>query len=1000
MTLVVRLSLGFAIASALVYALTPYAIALADRLQFYDKPVGYKGHLKPTPYLGGAAVMAGFALAVSSVAGDWQKTAPLLGGAALLWAIGTIDDRRTVAPGLRVLAELALAVLVWQAGLGWKLHGGSGLDLVLTCLWMLAVVNAFNLFDNMDGAAATMALVVAGGAALIGVVRGDVWLAGAAASLCGACLGFLPRNLSLPSRIFLGDGGSMPVGFAVSVLVMVAAGTTTVAWRSLLVALLLVAVPALDTSLVIVSRRRRGVSVLSGGQDHLTHRTRRFLPGTRAVVLTLAVVQAAMSVLAVLASRGDSSLLVISASLYVLAAGGVIVVLDTQQIEEFHAERGDAGRLSLSKRALACLIVLGLGAGLSPFLFAYYDALTWVPIGLGITLVCAIAVFLRPVRPAAPAALSLAGLLGLGVWSLTSSAWSESVRDAVVNGNRWLLYGALFLLMLALVSHERRAAVLLGAATLGVSAVALSVLVRMLGAHPGELFLGGRLNSPLGYINGEGCLFAMGIWPWLAAAEARRPIVAGAGAAMATLMACLALLSQSRGTALAIAGALILVVALAPGRTRRVYGLLIIVGGVALAAPDLLRVYHDAAGGAVAVEGSHAAARAALLATLGVGVVWTLLVASWRIVAARPDRARSLRAVGSWLLAIPVVVALALSAGFAHRIGTEASKQWHAFVHVGERGESTTPSSPSTSRSRLLSGAGNRYDYWRIAWQDWTKRPLGGVGAGNYARSYFERRSTTEDVEQPHSLELQALSELGLVGVLLFAAFIGGVVWGAVRMRRSASRSPLFRALMVGGLGAFAAWLVQASVDWMQLLPGLTAIALVAAVVVVWPRGRPASAPEAIRASRLGRALGGRPALALGASAIVVTLIVAGASLSRQGLSDVLRSRAQGELGTNRAAALTNANRSLDIDPDSVQAYYVKAAALARFDQARAAESALAMALRREPQNFVTWVLLGDIAAREGRLEVAKRYYTHALQLNPLNTTLRKLAVDPQASLH
>ncbi len=97
------------------------------------------------------------------------------------------------------------------------------------------------------------------------MVRGDAWLAVGAASLGGACLGFLPRNLSFPARIFLGDGGSMPMGFAVAVLVMVAASTSAVAWRSLLVALLLVGIPALDTSLVIVSRRRRGVSILKGG---------------------------------------------------------------------------------------------------------------------------------------------------------------------------------------------------------------------------------------------------------------------------------------------------------------------------------------------------------------------------------------------------------------------------------------------------------------------------------------------------------------------------------------------------------------------------------------------------------------------------------------------------------------------------------------------------------------------------------------------------------------
>ena len=991
----------FRVACGLVYASTPYAIALAERLQFYDKPAGYKGHLKPTPYLGGAAVMVGFALAVAVVAGHWQKTAPLLGGAVALSLVGTIDDRRTVSPAARVIAELVLAVLVWQVGLGWKVHAGEAIDLVLTCAWVLAVVNAFNLFDNMDGAAATMALVVAGGAAVIGVVRGDVWLAASAASLCGACLGFLPRNLSSPSRIFLGDGGSMPVGFAVSVLVMVAAGTSTVAWRSVLVALLLVAVPALDTSLVIVSRRRRGVSVLSGGRDHLTHRTRRLLSSTRAVVLTLGAIQAALSVLAVLASRGNTSLLVICVSLYVLAAGGVIVALDTQQIEEFTAgERDRAGRLALSKRALACLIVLGLGAGVSPFFFAYYDALTWAPIGLGITLACAIAVVLAPARPAAPGVLCLVGLLGLGLWSLASTAWAESVENAVVGGNRWLVYGALLVLLLALVSHERRAAVLLGAATLGVGAVALSVLVRMLGADPGALFLGGRLNSPLGYINGEGCLFAMGIWPWLALAETRRWIVAGPAVAMATLMACLALLSQSRGTALAIAGATLLVIALAPGRTKRVYGVLTVALAVALASPDLLHVYRDAAGGAVSIASSHAAAQAALAAALGAGLVWTALVALWSAAAARSDRADRLRSLGSWLLAIPVVVALALSVGFAGRISTEVGNQWRAFVHVGEVGENTTPSSPASNRTRLLSGAGNRYDYWRIAWQMWTEHPLDGVGAGNYARTYFARRATTEDVEQPHSLELQALSELGLVGGLLVVAFVAGVGWGALRMRRGAESSALMRGLMVGGLGGFAAWLVQASVDWMQLLPGLTALALVAAAVLVWPRARPLATPAPGGRTGLRRTLGGRPALALGALAVVVALIVAGASLSRQGLAGLFRSRAQQELATNRTAALADANRSLDIDADSVQTYYVKAAALAGFDQASATESTLVTALRREPDNFVTWVLLGDVAAREGRLGVAKRYYAHAHRLDPLNVTLKRLVTNPRADLH
>jgi UDP-GlcNAc:undecaprenyl-phosphate/decaprenyl-phosphate GlcNAc-1-phosphate transferase len=991
LTIAERVSLGFALATAVAYLATPYAIALARRLEFYDRPLGYKGHLAPTPYLGGAAVMGGFVLAVLVFAGDWQKTLALLGGAALLWLVGTIDDRRPLSPALRVAIELGLGVAVYRAGLGWDLHGGDALDLILTCAWVLAVVNAFNLFDNMDGAAATMALVVAAGAALIGIVRGEVWLAAGAAALCGAALGFLPRNLSLPARIFLGDGGSMPVGFAVAVFVMVAAGTTTVAWRSLLVALLLVAVPALDTALVIVSRRRRGVSVLTGGRDHLTHRTRRYLPSARAVALALGVAQAALSVLAVLASRGGSALLVIAASGYVLAAGCLIVVLDAQELEEFEAQPARRGGRYVSKRALACVLAIGLGAGLSPLFYAYFDAGVWVPIGLALTLLCAIALVVRPIRPGLPACLGVAGAFGLGLWSLLSSAWAESVENAVVSADRWLIYGALLTLLIVLVAHRRLSAALLGAVMLGVGVVAVSVLARMLGGDPGSLFLNGRLNSPLGYINGEGCLFAMAIWPCLGAAESRRALLAGPAAAAATAMASLALLSQSRGTALAVGGALLAVIALAPGRTRRAYCALVIGAAVALAAPPVLHVYEHASGGRVAAGDVHAAARAILLSAAGAGVAWALLS---RLAGTLPQR--RLRTAGSWLLAVPALLALVLALASAHRIGHEAQRQWRAFTHLAEPGESANPAA-SSSRSRLLSGAGNRYDYWRIAWKVWRGHPLAGVGAGNYPRPYYEQRATNEDVEQPHSLELQVLSELGLVGIGLLACLLTGTLWGALRMRAPARSSPLARALLVGALGMFSAWLVQASVDWMALLPGLTGIALAAIAILVWPRGAPT--PATAREPALASALAGRPALAAGAFALVVALIVAGASLSRQGLAQVYRSRAQREISAKPLAALSDAERSLEIDGSSVQAYYVKAAALARFDQGAAAEAALNAALRREPGNFVTWVLLGDIAVRRHALATASRRYRRAHRLNPRDGDIRQLAGAPSALL-
>jgi hypothetical protein len=818
--------------------------------------------------------------------------------------------------------------------------------------------------------------------------------------VCGACVGFLPRNLAVPARIFLGDGGSMPLGFAAAVLVMVAAGTSTVAWHSLLVGLLLVGIPALDTCLVIVSRRRRGVSILSGGRDHLTHRALLYLPNARVVALALGATQAALSLLAVLASRGEAWLVVISASLYLLIAGFAIVMLDSRRAEDFFApdQRPGAARLALSKRAVACLLVLGLGLGISPFFFTYYSPSVWVPAGLGVTLLSAIAFVLRPTRPSAPAALALFGLLGLGVWSLWSTTWAESVENAVVSGNRWLVYGALLLLMFVLVSHDRRAAVLLGAAGVGICAVALSVLVRMLGGDPGSLFLGGRLNAPLGYINGEGCLFAMGIWPCVAVGEHRRALFAGAGAGLATLMACLALLSQSRGTALAVAGSLLVVLLLVPGRARRAYLLLAVGAGAAIAADSLLHVYDRANGGAVSVSSAHAAGIAALLASLGVGIGWGVAVACWRMGDDRAAERR--RVIATWLLVVPIAAALVIGLARAARIEHTLSSQWHAFVHVSEVGEGGGPYAPATSRTRLLSGAGNRYDYWRIAWRLWKQKPLLGVGAGNYPRPYFERRATIEDVQQPHSLVLQVLCELGLVGLLLLACFLGGVGWSVVRMRPTAGRSALRRGLMTAAIGVFCAWLIQSSVDWMHLLPGLTGIALVAATTLMWPRRRQTGTQAVSGAApRSRRTLVRRPALALGVSALSITLIAAGASLSRQGLSQLYRERAQNELARSPTAALSDVGRSLQIDSDAAQSYYVQAAAFARFDQPHAAEAALVAALTREPRNFVTWTLLGDISLRQRLIAAAKRDYTRAHELNPRNPFVRALALNPGAAL-
>lgn len=983
----VVLLITVAVATILVYAATPLAIRVAELTSFYDRPVGYKGHSRPTPYLGGAAVMGGFtlvALAILVATGDFRRTVPLLGGVILMWGVGTADDRRSISPALRVAFELTLAVGLWALHLGWGLGLGSGIDLLVTAVWVVGVINAFNLFDNMDGAASTMALVVAGAVAALGIARGDAWLTVTGAGLGGACLGFLPHNLASPARIFLGDGGSMPIGFAVASLVMIGASGAVPEWQALTIGVMLVGIPALDTALVVVSRRRRGIPILTGGRDHLTHRARRRLRTARAVAVTLGAMQAMLAALAIVAAQDGSTLILIAVLLYLAVAATAITVLEQHEarLAVGPVPGQPVARMPPTWRRPAPWLIgpLGIGAGLSPLFAGYYDADVWAPVGLGLVALLTAGLIARPPRLNTANALLLAGLVGLGVWSLASSTWSPSPEGALVNGDRWLVLAALAGVVMVLVRGERRALLLSGAVTAGIAVVAVSVVARMLGHDPASLFLAGRLNAPLGYINGEGCVFAIGLWGFLALAEQRRAALAGAGAAGATLLGCLAVLSQSRGVALAVLISAVAVLAMAPGRLRRAWALLCVGGGIAAAAPALLGVYRHAHGSLLSAGVVHSAAWAALAASIAGGLVWALAVGGQASLPAHDGGRR----LASACLAVLAVAALAAGGLEAGRITHTVRMQAHAFVHLAE----PTGTGPGAG-SRLFSGGGNRYDYWRIARSAWRAHPLAGLGAGGYPVPYLRQRTTTEDIRQPHSLELEALSELGLVGGALVLALIAGITLAAWRLRALARSSGVTRGLLVASLGGAVAWLAQTSVDWMHLLPGVTAIAL--GPIIALTRVGSAAPLDLGPADPASRSRWPRAGIAT-AAAIAAAVAVAGASLSRQVLSGYYRDRASSELTGDPAAALRDANRALRLDPHAVSAYYTQAAALAHFDLGAQALAAIQRAVREEPSNYATWALLGDLDTRLGNRAAAGAAYARARELNPLALGLRASA--------
>jgi len=1029
----IRPGVGFSLAASLAYMTTPLAIRAARRLAFYDVPLGYKGHRHPTPYLGGSAVMAAFVVALILGASPSARTLGLLGGVAVLFVLGTIDDRRGLSAQLRAAVEFALGAALSMLGHGWHLGLGHELDLVVTGLWVVAVVNAFNLFDNMDGAASTIAIAATAGTSILALLTHNAWAAAGSAALCGACLGFLPHNLAKPARIFLGDGGSMPLGFAVAILTASAARTAEPSVLALLTGLLLVGVPALDTCLVVISRRRRGISILTGGQDHLTHRTRRRMRTARRVALVLGSAQVLVSALVIVATQsGSSAVVYVLLGLLICAATAIVGLEGSMEAALVGAPVGTAatavamtGTTALPEtgpgRSLAApaitppssrpqsptwatrgatlaLALLGLGAGLSPLFSAYFDTSVWVPIGL-VVILAGVTAIVRPPGASLPVVLSLTALAGLGLWSLLSMSWAQAAEQAIVDGNRWLAYAALLMLLIVLVRRRVHASVLLAAVGAGIVVVAVTVLVRMLGSNPISLFIGGRLNSPLGYINGEGCVFAMGCWLSLALAERREPVLAGLGAAATVMLASLALLTQSRGAAIATFVAVTVALVVVPGVRRRVMALATIGAGVAAAAGPTVRVYTAGQSGAGFASAAHSAVIAILVFSALAGVVWAAITAIVVGAERRGERAGVLLGRVATVLTALVLLAPVVAAVLrAPALERAARNQWHAFVHLSV----SATSGSSAVQTRLFSGAGNRYDYWRVAWHVFTGHPVIGVGAGNFTASYYAQRHTQEAIQNPHSIELQVLSELGIVGAGLLVLLICGGMIGARRLRVAARRSRAQRTTMVAATGVAVVWMVDTSGDWMHLLPGVTAIAL-AALAVLCRSPRAGDSAESDRSEISSRAAdpgpnrsGGLPVRTLGLAACAAfALVVGGGSLLRSGLAQHYLNSAQSELSATPALAIADASSSLRLDGANLDAYYVKAAGQARFNRAAAAQATLLAAARADSRDYVTWTLLGDLEVRRGDFGAARVYYSRAHTLDPSDPGLASLAADP-----
>ena len=302
-------------AGALALITVPLARRAALATDFLDHPRDYKNHADAIPYLGGAGVLAAFAVSAAIFGDALSRIPSVLALAALLMLMGTADDRRPLGPGIRFMVQVGAALALWLDGIRWEPFGIVALDLPITLIWVAGLTNAFNLLDNIDGAAATVGAVSAAGIGAVALGAGEGELAAVAWALSGACAAFLVFNLSESRKIFLGDGGSMPIGFLIAALAMLLPAAQPEA--AVLAAVPLAAGAIFDTTLVVISRYRRGVGILTGGRDHSTHRLLALLGTPRRVCMLLAVATALLCGLAYAMYQMSEPALLLATGIYV-----------------------------------------------------------------------------------------------------------------------------------------------------------------------------------------------------------------------------------------------------------------------------------------------------------------------------------------------------------------------------------------------------------------------------------------------------------------------------------------------------------------------------------------------------------------------------------------------------------------------------------------------------------------------------------------------------------
>ena len=296
-------------ASALLFAYggTPLARWVAPRLGVIDQPNARKVHTRPIPRLGGAAIYLSFVIALL-LFGDRSYVSQAVGillGATLVSFHGFWDDRSPLHPLIKLGGQILAVFILAVSGTRVSFLPHPLLNLLVTAFWVIGITNAMNFLDNMDGLAGGVGTIAAGFFLLMAAMNGQYLVGGLSAALLGACLGFLIYNFN-PASIFMGDGGSMFLGFilaAVGIKLRFPGSPTVVTW---MVPVLVLGLAIFDTTLVVISRLRRGLNPMTTpGKDHISHRLVALGFSQREAVMALYLVGGALGVLALFITQAN-----------------------------------------------------------------------------------------------------------------------------------------------------------------------------------------------------------------------------------------------------------------------------------------------------------------------------------------------------------------------------------------------------------------------------------------------------------------------------------------------------------------------------------------------------------------------------------------------------------------------------------------------------------------------------------------------------------------------